>query len=480
MIYKCNSAIRIALFSIASFALLSCDSIEHAYNDPHPGSSSGGSLLKKKQGEKVEHPDLVKILDPAGVTQKNYTAKGIGPAWESLSMSDRFDLALEQYQATESLYDSERRARRDRVQERLLWASVRACDEFKRIMYDRSTNYNFWLGAGSTVTGVLGSVFTPVSTVRSLSAASGILSGVRAEANDIYFQNLATQVITSGIDTKRADLYDRIVKEGRSKSTTVYPVQAAIKDAITYHSACHMITGFEVAQKAIERIDDPGLSQATRTMKRVGTLIAIQNAGGDVDKLAKINPDTVLNGLPVVGTPERKADPNDPLELVNQPVEFARRGADQIRETFSHFSATVAELAKDTTQVPTSEQPKFDKLATTTGGFGDTYQPFTDKANTQFSNHVEKIQQTQKDQLDKPENRKVLDAKLKSQLGHSRFLTTGMTVFLDDQKGKLAKSLNALQDEVAAAKKDIGKIQAALKKATDAVNDVAKKMQDTI
>jgi len=395
-----------------------------------------------------------------------------------LEVSDRFDYALAQYQATESLDEPKRKARRDRIQERLLWASARACDEFKRIMYDRSTNYNFWLGAGSTVTGVLGSVFTPVSTVRSLSAASGILSGIRAEANDVYFQNLATQVVIAGIETKRADLYDRIVKEGRSKDTSIYPVQAAIKDAITYHSACHMITGFEIAQKAIERIDDPGLSQATRTMKRVGTLIAIQNAGGDVDKLAKINPDTVLNGLPVVGTPEKKADPNDPLELVNQPVEFARRGADQVREAFSSFSATIAELARDTTKVPATAQSKFDTLAMVAGDFGNTYQPFTDRANTQFSDHVKKIQETQKDQLSKPENRKVLDAKLKSRLSEARFLTTGITVFLDSQKAELGKTLKILQDEVVAAKKELGDLQKAVKKATSAIIKVAAQVQD--
>ena len=150
--------------------------------------------------------------------------------------------------------------RRTAIQERILAASNQRCDQFKNYLRQFQAEVNFGLGAITTTVAGLGAIFTPASTVRALSGAAAIASGVRAEFDENFFYTLATNVITEGIDTKREELYKKIRKRQNEK-TEKYPIQAAVKDAVEYHGACSTIVGFEAASEYIQRIKNPGLKE---------------------------------------------------------------------------------------------------------------------------------------------------------------------------------------------------------------------------
>ena len=79
------------------------------------------------------------------------------------------------------------------------------------------------------------------------------------------FSNLTIDVITKAIDLRRDTIYKNILEirdKGGGKETApiaVYPVEAAVKDAIRYHGSCSFIAGLEEAGTSLEKIRDPGL-----------------------------------------------------------------------------------------------------------------------------------------------------------------------------------------------------------------------------
>ena len=155
--------------------------------------------------------------------------------------------------------------RRNGIQERILAASMQRCGEFKNFLRQFQTEMGFGLGAAATTLGGLGAIFTPLSTVRALSGAAGIMSGIRAEFNESFFYNQMVHVITQGIDARRAELYKKI-KCRQDDPLTTYPIQAAVKDAVEFHQSCSTIVGFQVAGNAIQQTKDPGLKRLKESL----------------------------------------------------------------------------------------------------------------------------------------------------------------------------------------------------------------------
>ncbi len=162
-----------------------------------------------------------------------------------------------------------RRQRRDAVQENILASSNQRCGYFKNYLHATRSTANFFLGSLATITGTVGALVTGASAARALAGTSAIFSGVRAEYNQELFANLATNVITSGISLRRQQVYNQIVLQGQTKSYDIYNVEAAVKDAIFYHSQCSVIVGFEVASDTIELSKDPGIDTANRVLAKL-------------------------------------------------------------------------------------------------------------------------------------------------------------------------------------------------------------------
>ena len=105
--------------------------------------------------------------------------------------------------------------------------------------------------------------------MRAFSGTASILSGVRSEFNEDFFANKTIQVITDGLESKRRGIYENILKD-READLTDYPVERAIKDAISYHESCSLIAGLEQAAKSIERADNPGVDAMNKFLEKSG------------------------------------------------------------------------------------------------------------------------------------------------------------------------------------------------------------------
>ncbi len=163
---------------------------------------------------------------------------------------------------------------RNRIQDRIIAASNQRCGSYKQYLKKFDSEANLLLGAATTAVAGAGAIFTPANTVRALSGIAAILSGVRAEVNESYFQSQTVQVLTRGFEKKREALYKRIKDEReprlnpeeksspkKSATLTEYTVREAIGDAIVYHDHCSVVAGLEEVAIAIERVDDPGVKR---------------------------------------------------------------------------------------------------------------------------------------------------------------------------------------------------------------------------
>ena len=163
-------------------------------------------------------------------------------------------------------------ARRNSIQERILAASEQRCGRYKRFLKQYEGESNFLLGGLATALAGAGALVSPVTAARALSGSAGVTSGVNAEFNDKLFAKLSVQVLTKAIDSRRKTIYDDIIKKRALKPNATqdatgkdtlaeYPVEAAVKDALTYHAACNLIVGLEEAAASIERQQNVGLKQ---------------------------------------------------------------------------------------------------------------------------------------------------------------------------------------------------------------------------
>lgn len=103
------------------------------------------------------------------------------------------------------------------------------------------------------------------------------MTGVRAEFNEDYFQSRTIQVITDGLEARRRDTYAKIQARQRLE-ISAYPVEAAIKDALTYHAECSLIAGLEHAALSIERAQNPGRQAAEKALVQARRFQEIMNA----------------------------------------------------------------------------------------------------------------------------------------------------------------------------------------------------------
>lgn len=212
--------------------------------------------------------------------------------------------------------------RRNDVQERILAASVQRCGQYKSFIKSIDSRSNFALGTLTTAVGGAGAIFSGVSSA--LSATAAAISGIRAEFNQNYFANQTIQVLTTGMETRRAALYEAIL-DCQKLDYKDYPVQAAVKDAMEYHASCSLITGLEVAASAIQRVKNPGITEFEETYKRFKKITAM----GDIPKneaMIEVKKDQVAEAKKKVVKVKKAADGDKP----NKELDDARKELERL------------------------------------------------------------------------------------------------------------------------------------------------------
>ncbi|MFZ6653934.1 hypothetical protein [Undibacterium sp. TJN19] len=175
---------------------------------------------------------------------------------------------------------------RDRVQDRLIWASESACSDYLVSVRKSFTRTNLNLGAATTMFGTLGSLITSVTTARVFSGAGAFTSGLRAEYNEVYFSSQAFELVSKSIRSVREKTLKRIRDNRVSKNITQYTLDAAISDAIFYHGSCNILAGLEEASDAVTRDRDPGLKRVNELLQDLNTGVNLSLGTASLDTSA--------------------------------------------------------------------------------------------------------------------------------------------------------------------------------------------------
>nr|WP_298685622.1 hypothetical protein [uncultured Dongia sp.] len=272
---------------LVSCTLLSgCESWDWGDQEESDYSTAGARLLDTK----YEQVDLIAMLDPDGAAKEKYNPKPGEPAtWDELPAGRKIDLAFDAYHAGETgVEDDLRKRNRDQIQERLLGASNEMCYRYKRFLQNLNSDANFWLGTLTTVTGAAGALVTGGGS-QILSGAASALSGIRAEFNQDYYHNVTVATIWKGIELRRERAFNTIALQGQEKDTAVYPVEAAVKDAINYHAECSLVAGVEELGDSVQLVKDPGLDAVSRTLMKL-------NIARNIVETKSTNPSDLLGG----------------------------------------------------------------------------------------------------------------------------------------------------------------------------------------
>jgi len=143
---------------------------------------------------------------------------------------------------------------RNELQDRLIAASNQKCALYiRQLASSKSQTHVMWSGLAALLSGAA-SVVNPASTAKALAAGSTVSNTYDNLYSESYFQDMTINVISAGISKKREGIFLQF-QEFRNKGLTEYTVHRAIADALTYHSACNVISGLETAGRATNQAD---------------------------------------------------------------------------------------------------------------------------------------------------------------------------------------------------------------------------------
>lgn len=306
--------------------------------------------------DKFEQLNIFYMLDPESRAHGAYdkTARGVNHSsrvWRELTESEKYDLAFKAFYTYHNGDPDKLMLERNRVQDRILSASVGRCNVFKTYMQRDQSDLNFTMGAWGTITGVLGAIIPGVQTARHLSGASGLFSGLRAEFNQSFYSNLAAHVVVRGIAVAQAEAFRRIQADAQTRPISQYTVEAAIKDAVYFDGLCSAVTGMEQASDSIRSYADPGLDSVTRAMIKAKRLqLLSKDDVKTLDDLAKFDHDPNSMKLSIVGIPvTHPVSPTalDPYSAIAKLIEQKLRVDVAQDEKAAQISAAYARVKSD-------------------------------------------------------------------------------------------------------------------------------------
>ncbi|PFH10963.1 hypothetical protein BCF11_3399 [Collimonas sp. PA-H2] len=223
-----------ALCVLAAITLSGCANLRKITAPDDENSLSGaGSILRASNSNHENSSDGFETID----LENLLTAYGL-----PLTISAA-DIATDEY-----------KYRRNNLQERLIAASNQRCGAYIRtLLSSKSQTQSVWTTLSLLFSGAA-SVVPGAQAAKYFAASSTASIGILSTYNEAYFNNLAMNVISTGITKKREGIQTSIFN-AQKLSLVDYPVNAAISDALSYHSACSIIAGMEVAAHATGKAD---------------------------------------------------------------------------------------------------------------------------------------------------------------------------------------------------------------------------------
>ncbi len=379
---------------VATMAGCGLNDRKRAAFDSHVSASGVGSLVAPD----FEEVDLVCLLDPDNCKGADYQ-KGRDEMEEKEKIIKAFRAFRDKYPI------ATRVMRRNAVQEHIIAASNQRCNYYKNYLHCSRATTNLALGSLATIAGTAGAIVTGADAPRILSGAAAVFSGVRAEFNQEYFANAATDVVAKGIDLTRREVYHQIVTQGQSKSYGDYNVEAAVKDAIYYHGQCNVMTGIQAASGTLEMMEDPGIDTVNRILVKLNLTKKLRNdATLTPEKQARMLSRT--NTLLKAGTPKdsKKSPGTLPVQVLTSAL---NRVKTLVKDTKMHISKLSAR--EDSTK------KKLEELQKEIDGSLNTAEKKLNQCNTQAAEASKTVLAREIDHdianLDNSSKQKIVNAK---------------------------------------------------------------------
>jgi len=365
--------------------------------------TSAYQILDRDQFEKFDLPRLIASASDATTNNTTCTAEidANQPGLPSTPDGDKVTPATDSSlgkafacfrKVTKGLPESEVRAARNSIQERILAASTQRCNVYESSLQRTFARNNFGAGLLATIAATAGALVPAADGARILSGVAGVATGYRAEFNQDYMSNLAAYVITEGIDNRRQEVYAQIQTRGQNKGLADYPLEAAVKDAIYYHGQCSVIVGFQKAADSIKLVADPGMDASIRALSKINLAKELtassptKTTSAVIDELNNINKNWPTTPRNLAGS-LLGVDDNAKEWTLSKAVKDVADGLQRISQKKDEFGKQWVQWKKE---LGPNTTPEF-KVEEAIGDYGVMIDAYT-KALTKISEiHTEKL-----------------------------------------------------------------------------------------
>lgn len=120
------------------------------------------------------------------------------------------------------------------------------CDYHKAAIIASHSTVNGMFGVAATVLGGSGALVTGATAARVLSGLAGMVTGMRSQYNEVFYQNLIASAVVRRIDelrdAQRAALFDKI-RDTNTADIKKYTVRHVVLDVNRYHYLCSFYVG---------------------------------------------------------------------------------------------------------------------------------------------------------------------------------------------------------------------------------------------
>jgi hypothetical protein len=267
-----------------------------------------------------EQIDIDQLIIALGLQQKDISAAAI-------------DTALLKY-------------RRNELQDRIIAASNQRCGSYLRVLVaSRGQAETLW-GSLSVLLGATATAIAHPLTIKAFAAGSTVSSGVLSKYNEAYFQNLTVSVISGGITRQRQEILKAIDAQ-RTRGLVEYPVNRAVADALSYHSACNVVSGLEAAAAATKgagSMQISGLSDGQGVVSSKASLLE-ETGTKAASRAVEMAFDAVVHAPSLALKTAREALPA--IEADRRLPQWVWNTSEKMRETMLLCRARLSALRKD-------------------------------------------------------------------------------------------------------------------------------------
>lgn len=233
---------NIVLVSVVALSLIACGGGGKRDREDFNRAGLAGEVIPADMSATI---DLYVLLDPDNAARKKLGRR----RWKRLDDPVKLDHVFEAFYASYPVEDRE--LRRNRIQERLFAVSNQSCAAFKHYLMSNPDKKRGFISGMASVARSATRIVAGPGVGMALRGVESVFSRDKEVFNIELFASLTMQVITDGIDTRRREILETVLKSRADKRIAEYTVEAALKDAIYYHEQCNVFAGMRKAHNLL-------------------------------------------------------------------------------------------------------------------------------------------------------------------------------------------------------------------------------------